>query len=105
MIKFFKALGARVERRKVYVPNPVLAEVATVADAGEVIFLPATRQILAGRPIVGIVLRVQDLNALDRTIEAVGVSPALTRNTKAYRSTFIAPQETHGVWLEFREAR
>jgi Glyoxalase-like domain len=105
IVELFKVLGAPVERRKVYVPDPVLAEVATVADAGEVILLPATRQILPGRPIVGIVFQVQDLNALNRTIDTVGVIPALTRETNAYRSTFIAPRDTHGVWLEFREPR
>ena len=102
MLKLFKALGARIERRRVYVPDPVLAEVATVADSGEVIFLPASRQILPGRPIVGIVLQTRDLDALDRGLRSGRVIAAATRNTGAYRSTFIAPRDAHGVWLEFR---
>lgn len=105
MLKLFKTLGARLERRRVYVPDAVSADVATVADGGEVIFLPAARQILPGRPIVGIVLKTKDLDALNRQIRSAEVIAASTRETKAYRSTFIAPRDTHGVWLEFREPR
>lgn len=105
MLMLFKALGARIEPRRVYVPNPVTADVATLADAGEVTLLPATRQILPGRPIVGIVIQTRDLDALNRQIRSAGVIPASTRETKACRSTFIAPRDTHGVWLEFRETR
>ncbi len=105
MLKLLRALGARIERRRVYVPDAVLADVATVADGGEAIFLPTTRQIFPGRPIVGIVFQTKDLNALNREIRSGGIIPASTRKTKAYRSTFIAPRDTHGVWLEFREPR
>ena len=105
MLKLFKTLGARVEPRRVYVPDVVIANVATVADAGEIIFLPAARQILPGRPIVGIVLQTKDLDALDRRIRSAGIMVASTRETKTYRSTFIAPRDTHGIWLEFRELR
>jgi hypothetical protein len=76
-----------------------------VADAGEVIFLPATRQIIPGRPIVGIVFQAKDPDAVNREIRSGGVKPAATRKTRVYRSTFIAPRDTHGVWLEFREPR
>lgn len=105
MLMLFKTLGARIEPRRVYVPNAVIADVASLADAGEVTFLPATRQILPGRPIVGIVIQTRDLDALNRQIRSAGVIPASTRETKASRSTFIAPRDTHGVWLEFRETR
>jgi catechol 2,3-dioxygenase-like lactoylglutathione lyase family enzyme len=105
MLKLFKALGARIERRRVYVPDAVLADVATVADGGEAIFLPTTRQILPGRPIVGIVFQTKDLNALNRDLRSGGVIPASKRETRTYRSTFIAPRDTRGVWLEFREPR
>lgn len=105
MLRLFRALGAHVARRTVYVPDPVRADVATVSESGQVIFLPASRQILPGRPIVGIILQTKHLDALDRELPAAGVSPAATRNIMAYRSTFIAPRDTHGVWLEFREPR
>lgn len=103
MLRLFRALGAHIERRTVYVPDPVRADVATVSESGQVVFLPASRQILPGRPIVGIVLQTKDLDSLDRELHAAGVSPAATRNTMVYRSTFIAPRDTHGVWLEFLE--
>lgn len=105
MLRLFRALGAHIERRTVYVPDPVRADVATVSGSGQVIFLPASRRILPGRPIVGIILQTKHLDALDHELHAAGVSPAATRSTVAYRSTFIAPRDTHGVWLEFREPR
>lgn len=105
MLKLFKALGARIERRRVYAPDSALADVATLADSGKVVFLPAEHQILRGRPVVGIIFQTKDLNTLDREIRSGGIIPASTRKTTAYRSTFVAPRDTHGVWLEFREPR
>ena len=47
-LRLFAALGARIERKSVRVPDPLDATVATVAN-GEVIFLPAHRQPICSR--------------------------------------------------------
>ena len=48
ILALFKACGARIEQKQVYVPDPLLATVATVAN-GEVVFLPVERQIMEFR--------------------------------------------------------
>lgn len=103
MLRLFRALGAHIERKTVFAPDPVSADIATVSESGKVIFLPASRQILPGRRIVGIILQTKHLDALARKLRAAGVVPAATRQTRAYRSVFLGPRDTHGVWLEFRE--
>ena len=104
-LRLFKALGARVEQKTVSVPDPQLATVATVENGGEVIFLPANRQLLPGRPIVGIVFRTRDLSAALRVLHLAGVASPKSVETPTYRSLLVAPRDAHGVWLEFREMK
>jgi catechol 2,3-dioxygenase-like lactoylglutathione lyase family enzyme len=104
MLALFKALGARINQKQVYVPDSVLATVASVAN-GEVIFLPGNRQTIPGRPIVGVVFQTRDLSALHHTLQSTAIRDSARVETPTYRSIFIAPRDTHGVWLEFREQR
>ena len=76
---------------------------ATVArwPEGEILLLPASRQLAAGRPIVGATLRVRSLDAARRALARGGVA---TRETPAAaRSVFVPPEAAHGLWLELRE--
>jgi hypothetical protein len=104
-LRLFKALGARVEHKTVHVPDPQLATVASVEHGGEVIFLPANRQLLPGRPIVGIVFRTSDLSTTLRVLRSAGVQGPQSIETPTYRSLVVLPRDTPGVWLEFREPR
>jgi catechol 2,3-dioxygenase-like lactoylglutathione lyase family enzyme len=104
VLAVFAALGARIGQKTVYAPDPVLATVATVAN-GEIVFLPSERQVTRGRPIVGVVFRTRDLSALQHALRSADVHHPVSLDTATYRSVFIAPQDTHGVWLEFRELR
>ena len=87
-----------------YLPDQLLATVARVAN-GEVIFLPASRQIIPGRPIVGVVFRTRDLSALQRVLRSANVHEPVKLETATYRSLFVNSRDTHGVWIEFREPR
>jgi len=100
-LRLFAALGARIERKSVRVPDPVDASVATVAN-GEVIFLPAGRQRLPGRPIIGIVFRTSDLSATRRALQVADITDSQSIETDSYKSLVLAPRHTHGTWLEFR---
>jgi hypothetical protein len=104
-LRLFRALGARVGQQVVRAPDPLRTTVATVENGGEVIFLPARRQLLPGRPIVGIVFRTHDLSAAREALRSAGVKDPRSVVTPAYRSLIVAPQDTRGVWLEFRENR
>jgi len=102
MLAFFKGLGARIERQRVYVPDQLEATVARVAN-GEVIFLPQSRQIIPGRPIVGVIFRVNDLPTARRRSTPAAFDQAEDLQTPTYRSAFIKPENALGVWLELRE--
>jgi hypothetical protein len=101
MLRFFTGLGAHIVRERVYVPDGVLADVAEVASGGKVIFLPADRQLIPGRPIVGIAMQVRDLSAARET-EALGGIATVAEHRVPYPRVLVGPRETHGVWLELR---
>ncbi len=103
--RLFRALGATIGQKVVRAPDPLRVTVATIEDGGEVIFLPAKRQLLPGRPIVGIVFRTRALSAARAALRSAGVQDPRSVETPAYRSVIVAPQDTRGVWLEFRENR
>ena len=102
LVAFFTSLGAQIEHKQVFVPEPRLATVVQSAN-GEIILLPASRQLLAGRPIVGVVFHVRDLDATRRVLRAGNVQGIRQLQTTSYRSVFVPPSQTHGVWLEFRQ--
>lgn len=104
-LRLFKALGATVGQKIVRTPDPLRATVATVENGGEVIFLPSKRQLLPGRPIVGIVFRTRDLPAALHVLRTAGVEGPRSVETPAYRSLIVSPHDTRGVWLELRENR
>jgi hypothetical protein len=88
----------------VRVPDAVHATVARFAE-GEVVLLPAARQLLPGRRIVGATLRVASLDTARALIGRGQASlPAIVASS-AGRSVFLPPSRTHGLWLEFLEAR
>ena len=96
-------LGAAITGQDVCVPEAVRGAVATL-PRGEIVLLPGSRQLVPGRKIVGATLRVQDLALLQRMLAQGrrGLHPAV--QTRNWRSVFLPPDATHGIWLEFREA-
>jgi catechol 2,3-dioxygenase-like lactoylglutathione lyase family enzyme len=94
-----EALGAALTVTEVHVPDRVKAEVAHLSE-GAVVFLPGTRQLVPGRRIVGAALRVA---SLARVRKVLGVVAQASPSTAT--SVFLPPTSTHGLWLEFREAR
>ena len=104
-LRLFRALGATVAQKAIRAPDPLRTTVATVENGGEVIFLPSKHQLLPGRPIVGIVFRTRDLSAALHVLRSAGVEGPRSVETPAYRSLTVSPQDTRGVWLEFRQNR
>jgi catechol 2,3-dioxygenase-like lactoylglutathione lyase family enzyme len=95
--KVLRALGATLSREEVAAPRRSSRTVARFAS-GEVVFLPASRQPVRGRPIVGAVLRTRSLEAARRALAAAGVLAV-----DGDRSLFVRPEDAHGLWLELRE--
>ena len=104
-LRLFTALGATVTREVIRAPEPLSATVATVENGGEVVLLPSQRQLLPGRPIVGIVFRTRDLSAALQALRLGRVEGVRSIDTPAYRGLIVPPHDTRGVRLEFRENR
>jgi catechol 2,3-dioxygenase-like lactoylglutathione lyase family enzyme len=95
-----QAHGATFARETVYVPDPMLVDVARLWE-GDVLFLPGRRQRVKGRPIVGATIRVKNLEQARRAIDKPGT--VVLRHASA-ESLFVAPESANGLWLEFRTA-
>jgi hypothetical protein len=102
--RLLESLGAVVSRYEVHVPGRVTADVAHLPE-GDVVLLPADRQLVAGRKIVGATLRVAALAALEAVLARSGGTPPARVATPQGTSIVLPPDRTHGLWLEFRETR
>lgn len=102
-LRLLETLGAQVTRDEVRVPERETVPVAHLAE-GDVVLLPAERQRVPGRKIIGATLRVRDLARLEAVLARVG-APVPTRVSMGQgTSVFLPPDRTHGLWLEFRES-
>lgn len=100
--RLLSAAGATLVERKVHVPDVVTATVARLPE-GRIVLLPASRQLVEGRAIVGATVRVRSLGVARRALVRAGVA---TRETRAAPgSIFVTPEAAHGLWLELREGR
>jgi len=97
-------VGATLDSERVCVPDCLRATVARLGD-GYVVFLPLARQRVPGRPVVGVALAARDATVAARTLAAAGVGSRTIRRADGGHSTFVAPADSHGLWLEFREGR
>jgi catechol 2,3-dioxygenase-like lactoylglutathione lyase family enzyme len=104
LIPLLKSAGGEVATKKVFAPTERSARTVQVQN-GEVVFLPKSSQIIAGRPIVGVVFLTRDLAALQRCLDAAHIPSEAHVEAAHHRSIIIGPQQTLGLWLEFRELR
>lgn len=100
--RLLETLGARVSTAEVYVPQRASVRVAAL-DEGDVVLLPADRQLVAGRKIVGATVRVRSVATVTDLLSRSGFPPVETVTTSRGASVFLPPAQTHGLWLELRE--
>lgn len=96
-----QSLGAVVAPRTANVPATTTTAVMALKN-GDITLLPANRQWLAGRPIIGIVLTTPDLSRVQAVLAAARIAPSAVTKSPDGRSLFVSPSVTHGLWLEFR---
>jgi Glyoxalase-like domain len=99
--KLLEAVGAHFSYRDVLVPESFRAQVAEL-DGSEIILLPASKRLIEDRPIIGVVLQTANVLAATKLASQAHLLPLSFGQTTKYQSLFISPQNTHGVWLEFR---
>ena len=99
-LKLFQAVGGSVSEEQVQVPESTRVRTVTFG-ADRIMLLPASRQRLSGRPVVGASVVVRRLSAVRDALQASGLKPvAGTSGT-----ILLPPEQTYGIWLEFREHR
>lgn len=97
-IGLLKIIGTDAVKKQVDVPFTKTATVATLKE-GEIMLLPASYQILPGRPIIGATISISNLDSLKIALKKAGIRiPASVKN-----SITLPPEITHGLWLEFRQ--
>lgn len=100
--RLFEALGARLTTADVRVPGPATVPAARFAE-GDVLLLPAEHARVPGRRIVGATLAVRDLGVVETVLARAGRPVPHRVTTPDGSSLLLPPDETHGLWLEFRE--
>jgi hypothetical protein len=68
----------------------------------EIVFLPATAQLVSGRPIVGATVTVKSID----TVESVLTTNRIRHDRVVgcgLDSLWVGPSAAHGMWLQFRE--
>jgi hypothetical protein len=101
-LDLLRRAGISTAARTVWTPE---ASRVPVAELGKttIVMMPAARQIVSGRRIVGATVVVRDLDAAIQALRAGGVhGPAIVTAAGA-RRIFLSPALTHGWWLELRE--
>jgi catechol 2,3-dioxygenase-like lactoylglutathione lyase family enzyme len=101
--RLLEALGARVTTEEVCVPERVRAPVARFAE-GAVVMLPAGRQLVPARKVVGVTLRVRALAAIQGVLSRAGGTVPERVATAHGASVFVPPDRARGLWIEFRES-
>jgi catechol 2,3-dioxygenase-like lactoylglutathione lyase family enzyme len=102
--RVLEALGVAV--RQAALPGPLAAREGALlgrVDEGFVALLPVSLRLRPDRPIVGVTVRVRDLDTARSALEAGGIDPPPVVEHEAGRSLFVPPETALGVWLELRE--
>jgi hypothetical protein len=98
--RLLAAAGIRSTRAEVRVPERITAEVARF-PAGELWLLPAAHQLVRGRRIVGLTVRVRSLDAVRQQLLAIQGVTTVGGGASDDR-VFVPPDVALGYWLEFR---
>ncbi len=101
--RLFTELGAEFAETRIQVPLNKKVEVAKFQQS-EVVLLPDSCRLLPGRRIVGVSVRVRDIETVRRVLTK-NFSNQLESFRTAGSSLFIPPSIAHGIWLEFRQEK
>jgi catechol 2,3-dioxygenase-like lactoylglutathione lyase family enzyme len=102
--RLLQSLGATLTDEQVRVPEATDATVAHFGE-GDVVLLHGAHQLVRGRPIVGVTLRVRDIAVARRVVAKAIGRPLAAVVTGGRTSLFLPPDVTHGLWIELRTSR
>jgi hypothetical protein len=98
--RMLEVVNAEITLGKVYAPEAVETKIAAVSN-GEILILPEARQLAENRPVIGATFEVESIAAMRRRLADFGIP--FTVGGVRDQSLVVAPEITHGLWVEFRE--
>ena len=100
LTKVLLALGAVRSSKMVFVPSATKADVWSVQNA-RIVLLPRSRQLVPGRPIVGVEFEVRDFAAAAEYLGWRALSLSDRSEMSDEKRVFVTPADAHGLWLVF----
>ena len=100
---FLTSLGVSFESLEIDLPMPTKVERGRLPE-GEVLIVPAARQTVTGRRILGVTMATNGLELVWRSLSNASPDIRGAAILKG-RSLFLPPSVTYGVWIELREHR
>lgn len=97
-------LGAPFRPMRVCLPDCRQAHVARLPH-GELVLLDSSAQRVAGHPLLGLTVRVDDLQRVRTVLNGAGLHIGRDGIVARGHSLFVPPALANGLWLEFREAQ
>jgi hypothetical protein len=100
LAELLTALGGEKSSRTTYIPERARAKVVAVSN-GEVVIAAKSQELFRNRPIIGATILIADIDAQEARLARSNIL------FKKYGGDdpriVVAPEATHGMWLEFRE--
>jgi membrane associated rhomboid family serine protease len=93
----FQVLGATLTEEIRDIPVPTHVTVAKFAE-GQILMMPVDGQVVPGRPIVGVSLRVK---SLDFILQLHIPGTVVIKKQNRVVSAFVPPESANGLWIEF----
>jgi len=105
-IDLFQKLGTETVEQTFHSPLANQQVQLAKFKEGQVIFLPASNQLIKHHPIIGATVQVQSLDMVKASLQQAGIKvPAVMNGEQGSRSMFLSPAITHNIWLEFRQIK
>ncbi|SEW52850.1 VOC family protein [Chitinophaga arvensicola] len=95
-----QTLGVPLQQKQVNFHGVNVNAKIGLLSEGTIYILPPSYQVIKGRPIIGVTLKVTDLSTVQSCLQKSSI-----KAIKSGNSIFLPPTITHGFWLEFTEVK
>jgi hypothetical protein len=99
--RLFPNLGALTLTERPCGPLGAGSEAFSLPEA-EIVFLPATAQLVSGRSIVGATVRIKSIDAVESVLTTNRIRHDRVAGCGRH-GVWVGPAAAHGMWLEFRQ--
>ncbi len=100
LVRLLTLLGGATGRQIRHAPGPIEATVVTLGE-GEIVILPASHQLVTGRPVIGAGFRVRESDVVRHLVS--GSASGVREYPGMPGMVLIPPDRAHGLWIAFHE--